>query len=152
MNKQNSRRSRGRPTLMAQRQGEMTRSIIPHPPPIQDFAIVHSTRLRFITNTAVNTTTITFKNLLDTLLMCTSAVTAYDLFQLVKIRRVQMWAVPVIGNATTVVCEFVGAAVGQVGDGAIHTDTSMGIDPAHVSCKPSARSQLSQFQCLKAYL
>jgi hypothetical protein len=91
-------------------------------------------------------TLITFQNLLDTLNFAASAATAYDVFQTVKIRFVEMWATPVIGNATTVQCEFIGNAAGIQGDEVIHTDTSMGIEPAHIRARPAPRSGVALFQ------
>jgi len=121
-------------------------AMIPHPPQIQSYGITHSTRLRFITNAAVAQTLITYQNLLDLINMAASATTAFDMFQRVKVREVEMWAVPVVGNATTVQCEFLGSVGGLEGDGAIHTDTSMGIEPAHVKARPQARSPLALYQ------
>jgi len=132
-----TRRQRGR------RDG---RELIPHPPPIQSFGITHATKLRFITNAAVQQQVITFQNLLDTFNFATSAVTAFQVFNRVKVRAVEMWATPVIGNATSVQCEFTGNQAAQEGDGKIHTDTSMGIEPAHVRARPAARSPLALFQ------
>jgi len=121
-------------------------AMIPHPPPIQSFGITHATKLRFITNAAVNQTVITFQNLLDTLNIATGAAASYQLFFRTRVRSVEMWATPVIGNATTVQCEFVGSTVGDQGDTRIHSDTSMGIEPAHVRASPAARSGVALFQ------
>jgi len=137
-------RKQGGGTRGARRNGG--NQMIPHPPPIQSFGITHATKLRFITNAAVQQQVITFQNLLDTFNFATSAVTAFQVFNRVKVRAVELWATPVIGNATSVQCEFTGNQAAQEGDGAIHTDTSMGIEPAHVRARPSARSPLALFQ------
>jgi hypothetical protein len=102
--------------------------------------------MRFITNAAVNQTVITWANLLDAINVAASAVTAFQLFERVKVKRVEMWATPVIGNATTVQVEFAAANTGFAGDARIHTDTSMGIEPAHVSAVPAKLSGAAQFQ------
>jgi hypothetical protein len=122
------------------------RQLIPHPPQIGSYGITHATRLRFVTNTAVNQALITFSNLLDALNIATGAAASFQLFRQVKVRRVQVWATPVIGNATTVQVEFPAANTGFAGDAAIHTDTSMSIEPAYVSAVPSRMSGASLFQ------
>lgn len=123
---------------------------ISHPPQIESYGIVHSTVLRFITNGAVAQTAITFENLLDLILVGTSATTVSDLFQQVKVRAVEMWAVPTVGTATTVQCEFRDQTAGFTGDAKIHSDTSMGVQPAHLRCRPAARSGSSLFQFSQA--
>jgi len=120
--------------------------VIPHPPPIANYAIVHSTRLRFITNVAVLQADITFQNLLDLILVGISATVVYDLFTAVKLRKIKMWAAPNLGTATTVECALVGATAGEVGDFRVVTDTSMGIEPAYISVRPAVQSLLSLFQ------
>jgi hypothetical protein len=103
--------------------------LIPHPPPIQSFGLKHSTTLRFTATAAAGQTEITFQNLIDTINFAATAVTAFQVFRTVKIRYVEVWAVPVIGNAASIVVEFNGGTVGSAGDQVIHTDTSMGINP-----------------------
>jgi hypothetical protein len=120
--------------------------MISHPPPIQSFGLKHSTVLRFTATAAAGQTEITFQNLIDTLNFAATAVTAFQIFRAVKIRKVEVWAVPVIGNPATVTVEFNGGTVGSAGDQVIHTDTSMGIEPAHVLAKPSPRSAVSLYQ------
>jgi hypothetical protein len=144
--------------MRKQRNGKKTRrqrdgpgsQMIPHPPQIQSFGIQHNAQLRFITNAAVNETGITFQNLLDALNVAASAVTAFQLFRAVKIRKVEMWATPVIGNATTVECKLIGNVQGIEGDTKIHSDTSMGIEPAHLVARPAPRSGLALFQLTSA--
>jgi len=120
--------------------------LIPHPPPIPDYGITHTTKLRFITNAAQVQTSITFQNLLDTINVALTTVTAAELFQAVRVREVELWATPVIGGATSVQVEFNGTVAGIIGDTKIHTDTSMGIEPAHVRARPAARSGVALFQ------
>jgi len=121
------------------------RQMIPHPLPITSFGITHSVKLRFITNAAVNQANITFQNLLDALNIALTTVTAAQLFSRVRVRSVELFATPAIGGAATVQVEFVGSAVGDQGDTKIHTDTSMGIEPAHVRARPAARSGIALF-------
>jgi len=123
--------------------------MISHPPTISNYVVKHSTRLRFTAGAAIDQA-ITFADLLDTLLVAKTAVAGSDLFQSVKVRGVEVWASPVLGTATTVIVGFLGATSGEVGDQSVHTDTSMGIQPAHVLARPTLRSLASNFQLASA--
>jgi len=59
---------------------------------------------------------------------------------------VEVWCDQTAGNAATVQVIFDGVSAGSVGDQRLHTDTSMGIQPAHVKCRPSPKSLASTFQ------
>jgi len=146
MRKKNTQsRARGKNTQVRDQS-----QLISHPPQIGNLGIVHSTKLRFITNGAVAQTSITFQNLLDTILVATTNLAPFDLFQQVRVRAVEMWACPAIGTATTVECEFRNQVAGLVGDAKIHSDTSMGIQPAHLRAVPAARSGTALFQFSQA--
>jgi hypothetical protein len=145
---QSRRKRSGQSKRKPQRQGD--NMAIPHPPQIQSLGIVHSTKLRFITGSALNQLVVTFQNLLDSLNVAATTVTAYQLFQAVRIRAVELWANPAIGTAATVQCEFVDTTAGVGGDARIHSDTSMGVQPAHVRAKPAARSGLALFNASSA--
>jgi len=119
--------------------------MISHPPQLNGIELRHSVTLRYRA-TAAFSTFITFQNLLDTLLVATTAVAGTDLFQTVRIRRVRIWGMLAVGAASSVSVEFAGVTAGIVGDQAIHTDTSMGVQPAHVDAKPMTRSLASDFQ------
>jgi len=118
---------------------------ISHPLQLDGYQVRHSVKLRFITNAAEDVS-ITFQNLLDTFLVGTSVVSAGDLFNWVKVRHVELWASPALGSAVTVSCSFAGTTTGIMGDGIQHTDTSMGVQPAHLLCRPSRRSLASTYQ------
>jgi hypothetical protein len=118
---------------------------ITHPPPIKSYGITHTTRLRFVTNATV-LTAITYQNLLDIVLVGQLATTLVDLFYGVRINSIEMWSLPAIGAASTVTLIYSGATVGASGDQKTHTDTSMGIEPAHVKARPDPRTQAGQFQ------
>jgi hypothetical protein len=118
---------------------------VTHPPRLPEYAVRHGTVLRFVTNAAV-AQDITFQMLLDTILVATSATAGYDLFWMVKVRFVELWASPLLGSAVTVGVNFDGNAAGLSGDARYHTDTSMGVQPAHVKAKPSPKSQSALFQ------
>jgi hypothetical protein len=138
-----------RKTTRGPRRGDGDRAIS-HPPQIASYGITHNTRLRFVTNAAVSQTSITFENLLDQIVVGTSATTVSDLFQQVRVRSVEMWAVPVVGSAVSVQCEYRNQVAGFTGDSKIHTDTSMGVQPAHLRAKPAPRSGTALFQFSQA--
>ena len=118
---------------------------ISHPPQLNNVLLNHNTRLRFIAASA-RANAITFQQLLDTILFSATAVQPYDVFETVRVNSVEAWALPAIGTASTIMVEFSGNTTGITGDQQVHTDTSMGIQPAHVRCSPSAKSLASDYQ------
>jgi len=118
---------------------------VPHPPPIRSYGITRDVRLRFVAGASI-AKQITYQNLLDTVLLATTAVVGYDLFDAVRLNSVEAWAVPVIGGSNYITVLFNGEATGSVGDQKNHTDSSMGIQPAHVRARPDPLSQAAQFQ------
>jgi hypothetical protein len=118
--------------------------LISHPPPISP-QIVHHQRMRFVANTAVFKN-ISFQNLLDTIGVAITAILGYDLFDQVKLSSVELWSLPAIGSSNLISVQFSGAAPGSIGDGAVHSDNSMGIQPAHVLARPNSLSQSAQWQ------
>lgn len=131
------------------RRGAALKEMISHPPQINGLEVRHGVTLRFRA-TAATTTNVTFQNLLDTMLVATSATAGTNLFQTVKIRRVRVWGMPAVGASGSVAVEFSGTTAGLVGDQAIHTDTSMGVQPAHVDARPSRRSLAADYQVSSA--
>jgi len=124
--------------------------MIPHPPPIMP-QITHRQRMRFAVTTAQTRSTFTFQNLLDTINIAASAVTAFDLFDQVRVNFVEIWAAPVQGNAPQqVALEYSGASVGAAGDGRLYSDSSMGVEPAHVRASPAKLSQAALWQASSA--
>jgi hypothetical protein len=111
---------------------------------IPNVAIDHVVKVRYV-STATTSLGISYRNLLDSILVATTATAGAQLFDLVKIRRVEMWCYNPSGVAT-ITLQFVGRTDGLIGDDKSHTDTSMGLEPAYLSAKPDARSQASQFQ------
>jgi len=118
---------------------------VSHPPSIPQLNIAHSVRMRYICNSGTNQN-VTYQNLLDTFLVASGATAVWDVFQAVRIRAVEAWAVPVIGNASTVEVQFLGNVAGQYGKPQVFTDTSMGIQPAHVRAVPARKSTLALWQ------
>jgi len=122
-----------------------SRQMISHPGQLNGYQVTHSVKLRFAANAAFSGN-ITFQNLLDTWLLSTTAVAPFDVFSAVKVRKIEIWAIPILGLATTVTASFDGTVAGLVGDQAVHTDTSMGVQPAHIVCRPSMKSTASDYQ------
>jgi len=129
------------------RQGTARRSVatIPHPPPIGDYAVTQSKRLRFTTNGAIGQE-ITFQNLLDCILISSTAILSYDLFNQVRIKKIRVWSMPAIGTSNTVIVIFNGSTLGTQGDRVVHTDASMGIEPAFLSVRPRETTLASMWQ------
>jgi len=119
--------------------------LIPRPPQIPSYNIMHSVVLRFIVNTAVNQD-ITVENLCDTILFAASATVGYDVFAFVKIRRINMWCIGTLGSSEFLTLQYNAISGTSLGDNKIHTATSMGIEPACISAKPSVKSLISNFQ------
>jgi hypothetical protein len=74
--------------------------------------------------------------------VATSATVGYDLFEMVRIHRVTVWAQAALGTPTTVAIKY----NTTTGDQTIHTDTSLGVKPAFVSARPSNKSLAAFFQ------
>jgi hypothetical protein len=101
--------------------------------------------MRYIANAAYSGQ-ITWTNLLDSILFASSATQGYQAFECVKLEEVEVWHCPVASTVSTITVEFNGQNAGQIGDQSIHSDSSMGLSPAHVKARPSKRSQASQWQ------
>jgi hypothetical protein len=93
---------------------------------------------------------ITFQNLLDMVLLAVGTTSAFDLFQAVRVNSVEIWAIAALGTPATAILVFDGATVGAAGDQKTHTDTSMGVEPAHVKARPDPLTQAGQFQASSA--
>jgi len=119
--------------------------MISHPPQIPSYGITRDVRLRF-TQIAAGATNITFQNLLDTVCVGTSTTTAADLFEGVRVNSVEIWAIAALGTPATVILSYDGTTAGAQGDQKTHTDTSMGVEPAHVKASPDRLTQAGQFQ------
>jgi hypothetical protein len=101
--------------------------------------------MRF-TATAAAVTAITFQNLLDTVLIAVGPTVAADLFEAVRVNSVELWSIAALGTPSTLILAFTGVTLGAQGDQKTHTDTSMGIEPAHVKARPDPLTQAGQFQ------
>lgn len=127
-----------------QGQGVLQRYMAPRVTQIPDLGLRHTGRLRF-TTTATVAVAVTYQNLLDCLLVATTATQGYQLFDAVRIRAVEVWAFTTSATVTTTV-SFVGFTAGSVGTNQTFTDTSMALEPAYIKAVPSKRCAASLFQ------
>jgi hypothetical protein len=141
MRKQSKQNSGRRPN----RRTKGDNQLITHPPQLPTYGLTRDVRLRFVSNAAF-AGAITFQNLLDTILVAITAIAGVDLFDAVKLRAVEVWAAGAVGTAATATVVFSGEVTGAQGDLKTHTDTSMGIEPAHVRARPDRLTQAGQFQ------
>jgi hypothetical protein len=125
------------------------RELITHPPQLPSYGITRDVRMRFQATAGVGIS-ITFQNLLDTVLVALTAILGTDLFEAVRLNSVEVWGIAAIGSPATVILVYSGTAVGAAGDQKTHTDTSMGIEPAHVKASPDRLTQAGQFQVASA--
>jgi hypothetical protein len=128
-----------------QRNVKASGGMIPHPPQINGYEVTHSKVLRFRT-TSAQFIAVTYQNLLDTILMTTSATAPFDLFSQVRVRSVRVWAIAAQGVTNSASVIFDGGTAGSTGDRKVHTDTSMGVEPAYVNARPAPKSLASMFQ------
>jgi hypothetical protein len=113
-----------------------------HPPQVNGYEISHSIRLRYTVTAAVVSQAITPQNVLDTVLIATTATVGYNLFDIFRVRQVEVWGQAALGTPSTITLLF---AQNATGDQSIHTDTSLGVKPAYVKAVPSDRSLASFF-------
>jgi len=123
--------------------------MISHPPQLPSYGITRDVRLRFASSAAC-TGAVTFQNLLDTILVATTSVAGFDLFEGVRINSVEVWTIAAVGTPATAIVIFAGTTIGAYGDQKTHTDTSMGVEPAHVKARPDPLTQAGQFQLSSA--
>jgi hypothetical protein len=119
---------------------------VPHPPQIFP-QISHHQRLRF-TNPAGANTSVAVINLLDAILIATSAVQGYQLFDQVKLKSIELWSQATLGATTpnSIQIAFIGDTGGDAGDGRVFGDTSMSIEPAHIYARPAKLSAAAMWQ------
>jgi hypothetical protein len=115
-----------------------------HPPQIDGYQITHKTRLRFTVTAAVTNQLFTVTQVGQTMCVATTAIAGFCLFDVFRIKRVQIWGIAAQGTPTTVQVQF--SPISQLGDANIHTDTSLGVKPAYISAAPSRFSLASLFQ------
>jgi hypothetical protein len=137
---------RSRKNRKGQRPPRVVKMEMTHPPAIRP-QITHTQRLRFVTNANIQQTNISFQNLLDAMLVATSATVAFDIFDAVKVKSVEMWSLFTNdGTPVTVNVSFPGGVTGGAGDAKEHADTSVGISPAHLHVRPDRTCAAAMWQ------
>jgi len=108
--------------------------------------MTHRQRMRFQCTTS-GTQAVSFADIMDMLLVATSATAVYDVYDVCRVNLVEVWCASASGGVpVTVSVQFNGGnSVGQVGDGRIISDTVMGNEPAHVRARPDRRSVAGQW-------
>jgi len=116
------------------------------------FEVSWNKTLRFISNSNNPATAVTFKNLLDSVLFAGTATLGYDLFDFVRVRKVEMWASGVSAagaQATFQTCtlEWSGIGTGSAGAGTAVSETTVGTAiPLHLVTRPPKGSRAALFQ------
>lgn len=97
-----------------------------------------SKRVRFSPPGAVNNASITRKNLLNLFEIAASAVTAYRLFESVRVMAIEVWSPSTSGLATPAYCSI--EWLGSNSPSSVVSDMSMSTYPAYIKTSPPARS------------
>jgi hypothetical protein len=113
-----------------------------HPPQINGYEITHKKRLRFTVLAGVVNSAISFADLLDLIVLSTTAIQGYDVFDVVKVQSIEVWGQAALGTPNTITVYF----TTSTGDRSVHTDTSLGVKPAYVKAVPSQKSLASFWQ------
>lgn len=117
------------------------------PRQLANFELRQTMRLRFQNATNGTDTIATWKNLLDTVFMVATGAVAYQIFDFVRILKIEMWSITNSTLVTTVGVDFGDAVLGVQGDGGSFEACSVGSAvPAHLKCRPNPGSQAAQFQ------
>jgi len=115
-----------------------------HPPEF-DPCLTHTSRFRYLATTNVSQA-ISWQNLMDTQIIATGATTAVQMYDCVKVSKVELWSAAT-GGAVTCSVQFLGKTTGKVGDQRAYTDTALAVGQcAHVLARPAKSSQASQYQ------
>ncbi len=118
-------------------------------PPQTQFEIHQTHKLRF-TNTGTNpATSVTWYNLLDSILVAGTATNGYQLYDFVRVKEVEIWCAGGASSAPaiTIGLDFGGITAGNLGGGKSYEDTTVSTAmPAYIRARPDAKSQTAQFQ------
>jgi hypothetical protein len=115
-----------------------------HPPQLNAYQQVHNTKLRFTVTAPVVNQLFTVTQVGQTMCVATTTTAGFCLFDVFKIKKVEIWGIASQGTPTTVQVQF--SPISQLGDAMIHTDTSLGVRPAYIAASPSKFSLASLFQ------
>ncbi len=148
MKKQTTRKAKAKKDLELHKEKRAQDMRLVHPPQVQ-FQIRQTHKLRF-TNTGTNpATSISFANLLETVIFATQPTVGYQMYDYVRVREIEMWGST---GASTVPCltvgvDFGGLVAGNIGAGRSYEDASVSPTfPAYLRVRPDPKSQTAQFQ------
>lgn len=118
--------------------------VLRKPPPL-----IYDVRMkqlfRFTSVAGCTRTSISWTDLTDLICVATSAVTAVKLFQFVRLKYVEVWDDAVAGSNASVSVTFDETDTNQASERKTYTDTSIGIEVAHVKCFPARDSLTSNW-------
>jgi len=145
-----SKRNFRRSNKLSAQAGE--RSLVP-PSFTPTLSLPH--RFRFVTSSSADgaATPITRKNLLNLVLVATSATTTVRLFEAVRLRKVSIWTNPQIGTGSAGATPLVSTQIEWLGENSpstIVSDTTMGVRPARVVSRPPP-SASNRWWCISGF-
>jgi hypothetical protein len=118
---------------------------------LKNFELHQTMRLRFQNATSATASSITFRALCDLLIVAVNATTGYQVWDFVRVVKVEMWAITSSTAVTTIGVDFGDPVVGVQADGGSFENCSVGSgQPAHLKCRPNPKSQSAQFQASAA--
>jgi len=121
-----------------------------YPRQLNSYEVSYKKTLRWITNAAVSGNFYA-NQLLNSVFVCATATTGFNLFYAVKLKRVQMWAAALQNGIDNIsVCfDAIGSVPtgGPAGDQNFANDLSMGLKPAHLDKRPAKGSVASMWLC-----
>jgi len=120
---------------------------IPHPPQFTSTFIIHK-KLRFQASASGSALPISVQAIGDLWCVATTATSAFQIADFIRIKKVEMWAPPTSSLApVTVTIDWSGSnSAGLFGKSNRVSDTSMGsTEPAHILSRPPSGSQISQY-------
>jgi len=122
-----------------------------HPPIINSYGLTKDARLRFICTASPFSGEVTYADILDAICMAVTTTNLCDVYTAVKVNGVEAWFLPASDvSPGTITILYDNVDSGSLGDQKVHTDTSMGIQPAHVKAVPAVMSQQAQWQFTSA--
>lgn len=113
---------------------------------IQNYELMLSRRLRFQVANAIDNV-YTYQNILDTIGMASNAATLQNLFNAVRVRKLEVWASDALGLTTSIMLGFNNNAnAGLGGDFDYVQDNMLGVQNAYIKHCPKPNAQAGQFQ------
>jgi hypothetical protein len=120
--------------------------MIPHPPSINP-QLKQKMRLRYtVVTTPAKNKLIQSANVLGSVVVATSAIATYNIYDTVRLESVEVWSAPSQGSAPATVAVQFPALNSPGNSGRVYSDTSMGIEPAYVKAVPDKLSNAGFWQ------